>query len=264
MRQVPEEKSQAIATYYGNQAEAYDCLENTHFYTKLTQILCSVVMAEAPLPQALLEVGCGTGISTQVIKGCFPKAHIVAIDPTGHFLQRAEARLRSTVDFRCVSLGQYQHGEMVDVVIGNMCMHWLSRDERLALPLLLKPGGMAVFSLPIRDIAPDGASGNRWLRRAFRETMDRSAFKLVPRDWRGLSEGELAVPGLSTVFLKRLDITEELDPEAFLQNISTRGALLGLFGARAEAAKEWLRERLPEGQTLRLSWRVAVFGATKD
>ena len=264
MRQVSDEMVQAIAAYYGDQAGVYDSPDNTRFYTKLTQVLCSVVMTHVPFVEQLLEVGCGTGISTQVIKGCFPRATIVALDPTAPFLERAQEKLRSKIDFRCMSLAEYQHGEKVDVVIGNMCLHWLTRRERLSLPLLLKSGGMAVFSLPVREIAPDNASGNMWLRRAFRETMDRSSFRLIPREWRGLTEPDLTVPGLSTVFFKRLDITEELEPEAFLETISTRGALLGLFGARAQAAKMWLRERLPEGQTIRLSWRVAVFGARRD
>lgn len=264
MEQTTGNLTRSIAAYYGNQADGYDSPDNIRFYSKLTKMLCSVAMAYGPSVEKILEVGCGTGISTRIISECFPEAAVMGLDPTQPFLERAKDRLSSSVDLSCMSLAEFEPDAEMDVVVGNMCLHWLSRDERLALPLLIKPGGMAVFSLPVRELSVENVSGNMWLRRAVRETMDAAALRLIPREWRGLTETDLVIPGLSTVFYKRLDITEELEPEAFLETISTRGTLLGLFGARADAARTWLAERLPEGETIRLRWRVAVFGARRD
>lgn len=104
-------------------------------------------------PHTVVDIGCGPGNSTAVLKRCFPQADILGVDTSPDMLRKAAAshpELRfQQCDARALT-GTY------DLLFSNACLQWVP-DHAALLPSLmarLNPGGLLAVQMPMNGEEP--------------------------------------------------------------------------------------------------------------
>lgn len=107
-------------------------------------------------PQMILDIGCGPGNSTFVLKERFPHADILGIDNSESMVQKAKESYPD-MNFRICDistewsdLGEY------DVIFSNACLQWIP-DHKSLIPALfykLNGNGILAVQIPINSQEP--------------------------------------------------------------------------------------------------------------
>jgi len=143
---------------------------------------------EVENPRDIIDIGCGPGNSTRVVKSRFPEAHATGADLSDNMLETAR-RDNPDCDFIKLDVGGdlSAFAEKFDVVFSNACLQWVPEHRKL-LPslfsMLRKGGVLAVqipmnFDEPIHQIIGKTAASPEW-----------SGKFNTPRIFYTLSEGE--------------------------------------------------------------------------
>lgn len=129
------------------------------------------LLARVPLqdPKTIVDLGCGPGNSTAVLAHRYPNAHLVGMDSSPDMIKKAQSTLPN-LEFTVEDLRTYSPPQSVDLFFSNAVLHWLGRDERIALIKRLMEsqpsGGAFAFQVPynltepshvlMREVAADG------------------------------------------------------------------------------------------------------------
>ena len=122
-------------------------------------------------PRAILELGCGTGTQTLLLRARWPEAAITANDVSAEALAECERRVASplvhTVKADMAALDFPP--DAFDLVISSLATHHLSDTQKRALCVAierwLRPGAWFVLCDRFRESAPHLAELHRRLRR---------------------------------------------------------------------------------------------------
>ncbi|MBQ3946946.1 MAG: methyltransferase domain-containing protein, partial [Ruminococcus sp.] len=108
-------------------------------------------------PQKILDLGCGTGNSSQVLKDRFPFAEIVGVDNSQTMIEQAEKE-HSGIKFMLTDIsGDISSlGSDYDIVFSNACIQWIPDHKSLIPKLmgLLKTGGVLAVQAPMQSEHP--------------------------------------------------------------------------------------------------------------
>ena len=112
---------------------------------------------EALSPASVLDLGCGPGNSTKVLKDKFPNAIVVGADNSDEMLSKAK-NLYPNIEFIYLDAnGDLQEiSEQFDIVFSNACIQWLPNHRELLpkLTKLLKPTGTLAVQIPLQAEHP--------------------------------------------------------------------------------------------------------------
>lgn len=103
------------------------------------------------VPGAILELGCGTGNLTLLLREHFPATPLIAIDISQGMLDTCRARLEAKlVDLRQVDIRTAKfHANSFDLITSGLALHHLTDTERhrlyQSIYAWLQPGGWFVF-----------------------------------------------------------------------------------------------------------------------
>src|SRR5690349_18417429 len=115
-----------------------------------------VARLEVREPSRILDIGCGPGNSTAVLKERWPKASITGLDNSRAMIEKAR-RSRTDVEWLEADAGSdLSHLGTFDVVLANASLQWLPNHEAL-LPRLFRsvsPGGALAVQVPKFDRMP--------------------------------------------------------------------------------------------------------------
>ncbi len=98
-------------------------------------------------PNTIVDIGCGTGNSTRILREIFPKADILGIDSSPNMLDAA-ARENPDLSFRLCDAtaldGKY------DILFSNACLQWIPNHNSLLPTLMskLNDGGILAVQMP--------------------------------------------------------------------------------------------------------------------
>jgi trans-aconitate 2-methyltransferase len=100
-------------------------------------------------PEQIVDLGCGPGNSTAILRQRWPSAKIVGLDNSPAMLEQAKKTDEKT-EWRCQDISSWQSSSPVDLVFANAALHWLPDHESLLLSLMqqLKPEGTLAFQVP--------------------------------------------------------------------------------------------------------------------
>ncbi len=103
-----------------------------------------------PAP-TVLDIGCGPGNSTAVLRERWPAARLTGIDNSAEMLAAARAGGEPTADYLLADAGDYDPtGAAPDAIVSNATLQWV--DGHLALlprwAGALEPGGVIAFQVP--------------------------------------------------------------------------------------------------------------------
>ncbi|MCL2195593.1 MAG: class I SAM-dependent methyltransferase, partial [Oscillospiraceae bacterium] len=107
-------------------------------------IIKQSIMLYAPTPSLVVDIGCGTGLSTQIWQGTAER--VIGIEPNDDM--RRAAQPGEGIDYRAgYSNATGLPDQCADIVTISQALHWMDIDSALdEVHRLLKPGGvLAVY-----------------------------------------------------------------------------------------------------------------------
>src|SRR5260221_6697305 len=94
-------------------------------------------------PKRIVDLGCGPGSSTSVLRARWPHAEIAGIDSSASMLDRARQN-DASVAWAQADIAAWEPAESVDLIFSNAALHWV-KGHRLLIPRLCgclpNPGG---------------------------------------------------------------------------------------------------------------------------
>lgn len=206
----------------------------------------------SPRPRCL-DLGCGTGYTTQQLCRWLQPRHCTAIDSAKALLALSEARLPST-NTRCCHLDFDRPlpfpASSFDVIFSNMAVQWSTDLPALLAQTyhLLKQGGILCFSLPTTG------TFNRLNARSVNDFHTRTAL-----------EAYLRTSGYS-LLLSETHATDYAfqDPIAALRTLKAIGANTVKTRFPALRGKGWLNKLfIQPSKEVRLDYHISYFVARK-
>ncbi len=117
-------------------------------------------------PRRVVDLGCGPGNSTLLLRERWPEADVTGIDSSEEML--AEARTQTGIRWERADIAHWQPRERYDLIFSNATLQWLDDHAGLFPSLLaaLAPGGVLAVQMPrnfasashraVRDVLADG------------------------------------------------------------------------------------------------------------
>jgi trans-aconitate 2-methyltransferase len=100
-------------------------------------------------PRRIVDLGCGPGNSTGLLRERWPEATIAGLDSDPDMLDRAR-RDHPGIEFVLADIGGWSPAEPCDLIFANASLQWVSGHDRL-LPRLIDavaPGGALAVQMP--------------------------------------------------------------------------------------------------------------------
>ncbi len=118
------------------------------------------LLAQVPLtaPRRVVDLGCGSGLSTELLVARYPEAEHHGLDTSPAMLKAAAERLPS-VRFTLGDVSTYQAEPPASLLFANAVFQWVP-NHRALLPHLmrqLEPGGVLAYQMPDNLAEPSQA-----------------------------------------------------------------------------------------------------------
>ncbi|CAA7612975.1 methyltransferase domain-containing protein [Magnetospirillum sp. SS-4] len=113
---------------------------------------------ETGAPAHVVDLGCGTGNVTRLLKQRWPGAAVIGVDSSPEMLETARAG-GGGVAYTLADMGSWRAAGPVDVLFSNAALHWLG-DHATLFPRLLgmvAPGGVLAVQMPHNHYAASHA-----------------------------------------------------------------------------------------------------------
>jgi len=107
-------------------------------------------------PKRIIDIGCGPGNSTAVLKARWPQAEIVGLDNSPAMIDNARLKYPA-IDWLCAdAAGDLSALGKFDIVFSNAAIQWMSEQETLLPKLfgLLNRGGVLAVQVPCTEHMP--------------------------------------------------------------------------------------------------------------
>ena len=115
------------------------------------------LLARVPLgaPAHVVDLGCGPGTVTSLLRQRFPAADVLGVDASAAMLDRARAAAPSC-RFLAADFAAWQPEAPPDLIFSNAALHWTGAHATLFPHLagLLAPGGVLAVQMPAMHASP--------------------------------------------------------------------------------------------------------------
>lgn len=122
-------------------------------------------------PKKVLDIGCGPGNSTKILKDKFPNSYILGIDKSEDMINTAK-NTYNYIDFKICDIEKDLSilNDDYDIVFSNACIQWLPNHKNVIKNLLnlLKPQGILAIQIPfnynepIHKIISEVSGNKKW------------------------------------------------------------------------------------------------------
>jgi malonyl-CoA O-methyltransferase len=214
-----------IRRNFARRAGSYDrhaCIQRL-----MAQGLLALLAERLPRAGRLLEIGCGTGYFTRLLKQSCNGASLVALDLDAALVAAAARRLGAAAKVAwLVADGETLSRGDFDAILANAAFQWLTRpaDSLASYYRLLRPSGVLAFSSlgpgTFRELAASLAQAGTGLNLGSLPTIAAQGFLDEPR-WSTLLENA----GYSEIHLHRELVTTTYPTvPVFLKSLQATGA----------------------------------------
>ena len=115
------------------------------------------LIARIPLehPHTVVDLGCGTGNVTRLLRSRWPDARLTGVDGSSQMLAEAK-RVQADIAWEQVDVAAWNPPGKVDLVFSNAALHWLDDHPALFARLSAKvaDGGVLAVQMPRNFAAP--------------------------------------------------------------------------------------------------------------
>lgn len=118
-------------------------------FHRLRPALDLIARIPAEGPGSVIDLGCGPGNVTRILKERWKDAEVTGVDNSEEMLVKARESYPD-INWQTVDLNNWQSNQPVDVLFSNAALHWLE-DHDVLFPQLLKsvkPGGYLAVQMP--------------------------------------------------------------------------------------------------------------------
>jgi len=107
-------------------------------------------------PRRILDIGCGPGNSTNVLKARWPQAQVVGLDSSNSMIAEAKAKYPADEWVCADASGDLAQLGTFDIVFSNAAIQWMPDHERLLRHFfkMLNPGGVLAVQVPNTEFMP--------------------------------------------------------------------------------------------------------------
>jgi len=111
-------------------------------------------------PRSIVDLGCGTGTVTALLRARWPQAAIAGIDNSSQMLERARVALPD-LTWEVADVAQWAPPSPVDLIVSNAALQWVDSHRTLFPRLVshLTPGGVLAVQMPAQHNAPSHQIG---------------------------------------------------------------------------------------------------------
>lgn len=104
-------------------------------------------------PRSVVDIGCGPGNSTAVLKAVFPDADIVGIDNSSNMIEKARME-HPDITFQIGDALSFE-GDY-DLIFSNACLQWIANHDALIPSLMekLRVNGILAVQIPMNNEEP--------------------------------------------------------------------------------------------------------------
>jgi trans-aconitate 2-methyltransferase len=115
------------------------------------------LVARIPLedPETIIDIGCGPGNSTQILRKRWPRADIVGLDNSEKMIERA-LKDHPGQKWMIGDASTLEPDQQYDLVFSNAAIHWVPDHHELVPRLfcLVKKGGILAIQVPANNESP--------------------------------------------------------------------------------------------------------------
>lgn len=118
-------------------------------------------------PGKIVDIGCGPGNSTAILKEMFPRAAVLGVDSSERMIDSAKANYKD-ISFAVCSAEEIKGS--FDLLFSNACFQWIPNHEKLIPSLMqkLNPNGYLAVQMPMNQDEPlfrlikEAVSESKW------------------------------------------------------------------------------------------------------
>lgn len=107
-------------------------------------------------PKNILDIGCGPGNSTFVLKSAFPEAHILGVDNSVNMIKKAKESYPDMDFCVCDVTKDADKLDGYDIIFSNACLQWIPNHKEF-IPMLfgkLNKNGVLAVQIPMNGEEP--------------------------------------------------------------------------------------------------------------
>ena len=114
-----------------------------------------VARIELSRPNAIVDIGCGPGTSTRVLREAWPEADVTGLDNSEDMIHKAQATYPAQ-KWVLADAARWQPDKAYDLVFANATLHWIPHHEQLLKRLFdaVKEGGVLAGQVPFNVESP--------------------------------------------------------------------------------------------------------------
>ncbi|RLG13118.1 hypothetical protein DRN73_00460 [Candidatus Pacearchaeota archaeon] len=242
--------------FYEKIAHIYENPVNSKFYKSIAEKLCKLIKKSVGNRNifSILELGAGTGYSTEILRKYFSEAEIWATDPSLKMLKIAKNKNISKTKYIVLDAENIQTFKIkFDLIFGNFCYHWFTLNIASQLKNHLTHNGIIAFSIPVN--LPDGTLGNKLLLKIY---------KNIKKNYFLSSKHRLKLKNLLSEFAEYnlkthiFSFSETRFSKNWAYILRSRGSWYYLFGEFAQEAENLWYKYTSHKNKIPLNWHVLL------
>ena len=107
-----------------------------------------VARIELPEPKAIVDIGCGPGNSTRVLRDAWPGADVVGLDNSEEMIEKAQATYPGG-RWILADAADWHTDEKFDLVFSNATLQWIPNHEKVLHQLFDRTNGNGILAAQV-------------------------------------------------------------------------------------------------------------------